>query len=138
MLYLQYNKFSDMNILSKIPVTISIGGTESEVVATFLRVFLANSKLADKQLEVTTLLVTKYAAYINDGVKEPYASALLFSTDTRKELYKSIGLSSAHFTNTLRDLTKKNIIAKENGNYVMNPAIVPASSLTFKFSVNAK
>jgi hypothetical protein len=127
-----------MNLLSKDPITIKIHAKETEVISTFLRVFLANERLTDKQLEVTTELVTKYAEYVTNGVVEPYASTLLFATDTRKMICKNLSISAAHLNNTFNALTEKNILAREDKKYSINPSILPSVRLTFEFSINAK
>jgi hypothetical protein len=125
-----------MNILSKDKLIINIIGNADHVVSTFLRVFLANERLTGKQLEITTALVSKYSEFVNNGVSEPYASTLLFSTETRKDICKDLKIGAAHLNNTFDALMKKNILGKENGKYQMNPHIVPNSTLTFKFQIN--
>lgn len=127
-----------MNILGKAKLPIHISGNTEKVISAFLMIFLAQQRLPDKQLEVATKLVTKYAAFVEDDIKEPYASMLLFSTETRKDICKELVISQAHLNNTLGVLIKKEIIGKENGVYIMNPEIVPTKELTFKFSINAE
>jgi len=116
-------------------LVIQIQGDEDRVVSVFLRVFLANSRLTDKQLEVTTALVVRYAEFAANGVKEPFASRLLFSSDTRKDIVKELGITAPHLNNTFNLLTEKEVLAREDGKYMMNPNIVPSSMLTFKFKV---
>lgn len=125
-----------MKLLSADRLVISISGDANHVISTFLRVFLANERLADKQLEVATVLVSKYTEYVTNGVKEPYASIILFSTDTRKEVCDELKIGAAHLNNTFDALMKKNVLGKENGKYQMNPNIVPSSSLTFRFKID--
>lgn len=125
-----------MNLLSADKVVISIEGSEAHVISTFLRVFLANERLADKQLEVATALVSKYTEFVTNGVKEPYASTILFSTETRKEICKELSIGAAHLNNTFDALMKKNILGKDGGKYQMNPNIVPTTNLTFRFKIN--
>lgn len=129
------NKITIMINLGKTTMRVSINGNTKEVVSSFLRVFLANQRLTEKQLSVTTELVSKYAEYIYNGVKEPYASQLLFSTDTRKGICADLKISPAHLNNTFNALTTKNIVAKEENKYVMNPSIIPTQKLTFNFII---
>ena len=121
-----------MKLLGKIEINIQ--GTSDEVILSFLRVYLANKRLTDKQLHVTAQLVTHYAQYIADGVIEPYASTLLFSTEVRKEICDTLNISAAHLNNTFNALTKKDILAKE-ATYSINPNLVPKETLTFKFKI---
>lgn len=127
-----------MTTLGTDALRISIKGSVNHVVTTFLRVFLANSRLTDKQLEVTTSLVSRYTEYTRNGVKEPYASTILFSTEVRKEICKELKISPAHLNNTFNALTKKTILAKQDLRYMMNPGIIPSSTLIFEFTINAK
>lgn len=123
-----------MSLLGKTNININIKGNTPEVISAFLRVYLANQNLTERELEVTVQLVKHYAQYILDGVKEPYASTLLFSTDVRKEMQKALKISGAHLNNTFNALTKKNILAKEDS-YIMNPDILPTKSITFNFKI---
>lgn len=116
-------------------LVIRISGSKEHVVRVFLSVFLSKERLTDKQLDVTTALVLRYAEYIAHGVKEPYASALLFSTGTRKEIVQALNMSSAHLSNTFDALQEKNVLAFEDGKYSINPQLIPNSSLKFEFVI---
>jgi hypothetical protein len=120
-------------IIKDISPVITFRDSATNITNMFLRIFLAKERLTEKQLDVTTALTTRYATYISDGVKEPYASKFLFSAETRKEICKELSISAPHLNNTFNALTKKNILDKQDKQYTINPAIVPASSLTFKF-----
>jgi len=127
-----------MVLLNDRQLVININGDIYEVVKKYLRIFLAQESLTEKQLEVATALVARYSEYLHGGVKEPYASTLLFSTDTRKDIVKELKISYAHLLNTFKALIGKQIIAREGNRYVLNPYIVPNSSILFKFNVNGK
>jgi len=124
-------------MLGKGQIVINITGDASKVTLAFLRVYLANQKLTDRQIEVTVELVTHYAKYKADGVIEPYASTLLFSTEIRKKICENLKISGAHLNNTFNTLTKKNILAKDDSGYSINPNILPSERLVFNFKVNA-
>lgn len=125
-----------MVLLDTKPKLIHIAGTRRHVVSTFLRVFLANQRLTDKQIDVTTSLILRYSEYTLGGVSEPYASTLLFSTDTRKSIVDELEISPAHLNNTLKALMDKGIIQKTIGRYSMNPYLIPSQSLTFTFQID--
>lgn len=124
----------DTRLVPVSPV-IKIAGTFVEVTRMFLRVFLAKERLTEKQLDVTTALVTRYSEYISNGVAEPYASLILFSSDSRKAIVTELKISPAHLNNTFNSLTEKNILVKEKKVYAINPGLVPTEALTFKFEV---
>lgn len=125
-------------VLGKADLVINITGSSVEVVSTFLKVFLAQERLTGKQLEIATSLVSRYTEFVNNNVQEPYASILLFSTETRKEVCKELNIGAAHLNNTFDALMKKNILGKADGKYYMNPNIVPNSTLTFKFHIDGQ
>ena len=121
-------------------ISINVIGAQKEVVSKYLRVFLAMQKLTDKQLEVATSLVVRYSMYVLDGVSEPYASTILFSTEVRKEISTELSISSAHLNNTITQLIKKGVLGKEDGKkrYTMNPHLVPTSKLIFNFKIDGR
>lgn len=122
-----------MDILRKETRTINIVQPKEVVLALFLRVFLAQIKLTDKQLDVAGALISRYAVYAADGVKEPYASTLLFSTNNRREIVEELGISAAHLNNTLSALEKKGILAKDSQNFILDPGLIPCNQLVFNF-----
>ena len=124
-----------MSNLSKTPTVVNIGGSFLDVTKTYLRVYLAPKRLTEKELSVTASLVTRYSKLAEDNVKEPYASTLLFSTKSRKELVDELSVSNAHLNNTFKTLVVKGILAREDGEYLINPELIPASELTFRFAV---
>jgi hypothetical protein len=123
-----------MSVLIKSPMTITVKGSVLEVTKTFLQVFLAGQRLTKKELDVAASLVSRYAMFVKDGVKEPYLSILLFSTDVRKEVSEESGISASHLQNTLSTLQSKNVIAENK--LELNPGIIPTENLTFSFQVN--
>jgi hypothetical protein len=127
-----------MNLFKDEDTSIEIALPESDAVSMFLCVFLAKERLPKGQLDITTALVTKYAEYINNGVVEPYASTLLFSTETRKEMYEELKISAAQFNNAFKPLMLKGILAIEGDKYYLNPNILPSKKLIFNFKINAK
>jgi hypothetical protein len=126
-----------MNLFNDKESVIDLTLPQKEAITMFLCVFLAKERLPAKQLEITSLLVTKYAEYIHNGVKEPYASTLLFSTEVRKEIYEELKISAAQFNNAFKPLLEKGILALEDGKYFINPALVPSKRLVFNFNVSA-
>ena len=127
-----------MSLFKEESTIINIKLPEKDAVENFLTVYLSKHKLPKGQLDIITELVAKYAKYIKDGVAEPYASALLFSTESRKEVHQALGISAAQLNNAFKPLIDKNILAKEDGKYFINPNILPSKTLTFNFYVSAK
>ena len=115
--------------------TIHIEGGPKDLMRVFLQVFLARETLTKKQLDVTVEIALKYSEYINGGVKEPYASKLLFSSETRKELADLLGMSVVHLNNTFKALANKNVMMLEGKTYIFNPGIVLREYLKFNFTV---
>lgn len=116
-------------------LVIRVSGSIAHITRTYLRVFLSQQKLTEKQLDVATALVVRYTEYTHAKVIEPYASTLLFSTDTRKDIVDELKISAAHLNNTFKALIDKGLINKEDGKYFINPSIVPNKSLEFEFII---
>ena len=127
-----------MNLFKEEATNIDIALSEKDAIAMFLCVFLAKERLPKGQLDITAVLVRKYAEYITNGVIEPYASILLFSTETRKEMYKELKISAAQFNNAFKPLIAKGILAVEDDKYFINPNILPSKKLIFNFHVHAE
>jgi len=127
-----------MDLFKDKSTVINIVLPPDEAVLRFLSVYLAKERLPEGQLQVIAALVTKYAGYVNDGVVEPHASALLFSTETRKEIYTELKISAAQFNNAFKPLIEKGVMAIEDKKYFINPEILPSRTLTFNFTVDAK
>lgn len=114
-----------------------IKGSPVEVAKVYLKIYLAQERLPETQIDVLAQLAVRYSKYMLDGLKEPYASVFLFSTDTRKDICKSLDMQDAHLNNTLRNLAKVQVLGKEGGKYLMNPHLVPAKGLNFRFQLDA-
>jgi hypothetical protein len=125
-----------MSVLIESPITITVNGDILKVTKIFLQVFLAGERLTKKELDVAASLVSRYAMFVKDGVKEPYLSILLFSTEVRKEMSEEIGISASHLQNTLSTLQGKNVIAEDK--LELNPHIIPTEKLIFSFTINGK
>lgn len=122
--------------LNKSAIKIKVNGTTRDIVRTFLEILLAKEKLTNKELDVTTELVIRYNQFLQDGVAAHYCSKLLFSTDIRKEMIEQLGISAAHFQNTLGTLQGKAVIAQDNNALVLNPILLPTEELTFTFKAS--
>jgi len=124
-----------MDILQNKTVVIPIQAGSGELLKTYLRIFLAKIRLTENQLDVASALIPRYAQYVNDGVREPYASTLLFSTKNRKDIAKELKISQAHMNNTFSALLDKGILAKNTDiGYMLDPGLVPCNELIFRFS----
>ena len=124
-----------MSLFKDESTSINLVLPQKEAILRFLSIYLAKEKLPEGQLNIVGALVTKYAEYVKDGVVEPHASALLFSTETRKEIYTDLSISAAQLNNAFKPLINKGILAKENKKYFINPDILPSKTLTFNFKV---
>ena len=127
-----------MSLFDNKEKVINIQLPEREAITMFLCVYLAKERLPKGQLDIASLLISKYAEYRKNGVTEPYASTLLFSTEIRKEIYEELSISAAQFNNAFKPLMDKNILAIEDGRYFINPALLPSKKLVFNFKVSAK
>ena len=74
----------------------------------------------------------EYDRLYSDGVKEPYASQLIFSTDSIKRIKEDLKLSNQYYGNLREKLVKKKILIEKDG-FSLNPGVFINDSITFNF-----
>lgn len=91
-------------------------------------------KLTSKELDVLSLLIDKYLQFKELGLKEPFLSKYIFSSEIKKEVRDKSGINSQYFQNIVSKLVKKKVlIAMGNGLYEFLPHIIPVKEICFKF-----
>lgn len=73
---------------------------------------------------------------LENGVKEPYLSQLLFSGETMKEIAEKLDITAKGLQNYKYQLVEKKAITKTETGYVLKPALIPRNSITFEFVYN--
>lgn len=100
----------------------------------YLTLFNGSLKLTDKELQLLSLLLDKYMEFRLEGLKEPFLSKFVFSTETKREVQKQFGINSAYFQNIISNLVKKGVLhAEGSGLYTFVPSIIPRKEIGFKF-----
>lgn len=101
----------------------------------YLTLFNGSLKLTDRELTLLSLLLDKYMEFSEDGLKEPFLSKFVFSTETKKVVQKSMDINSQYFQNIISNLVKKGVLKKTNeqGLYLFNPGIIPRKEIGFSF-----
>ena len=91
-------------------------------------------KLTDMEISVLSELLKSYLKLKQEGLKEPYLSKFLFSTENKREIKNKIeDLSDQGFANYIASLKKKNIITEKNNNFIIDERVIPVKKLTFEF-----
>ena len=88
--------------------------------------------LSKREQELYVLVLKKYTKMIEDGVKEPYISQLIFGTESMRETRDKMGLTHQNFNNLKMSLKKKKVILDNDG-YMLNPIVTVNKELNFKF-----
>ena len=89
--------------------------------------------LTKREKELYEILLTRYHEIMDDGLKEPYISQLVFNRDQMKKARTTMGLSYQNFSNIKSSLRRKRIILGEEDNLSMNPMVIAEDELKFKF-----
>ena len=98
----------------------------------WLKAWNGGLQLTDKELELAGELLFRAMKMIDDGIKEPYLSELLFNTKTLTEIKVKLELSKQGYNNYKKSLIDKGVILVDGG-YHINPKLIPQETLTFEF-----
>jgi len=116
--------------------TLTTKTTSENFPKVYLQILNGTLQLTDKEIELTSAIIAKYLKYGSQGLREPFLSKFVFSTEERKSLYESIeGLSSQNLGNRLKSLVDKNVLSKDNG-YKLDPSLLPVQEIKFKFIID--
>ena len=90
----------------------------------------------EREMDVLEVIIDKRIELVNNGIKQPYLSEMLFSTLSRKEYYSRLMISEFNFTNLLGTIRKKRGIVKlEDGIEDVDSRLIPATELLIKLIV---
>ena len=100
----------------------------------YLTLFNGSLKLTDRELDLLSLLLDKYIEFKQEGLKEPFLSKFVFSTEIKREVQGTMGINSQYFQNIVSNLVKKGVLhAEGSGLYTFVPNIIPRKEIGFKF-----
>ena len=117
--------------------TLTTKTTSEELPRKYLEVLNGTLSLTDKEIELTAAIVSKYIKYGKQGLREPFLSKFVFSTEERKSLCDSLdGLSSQNLGNKFKRLLEKHVLFNEENGYRLNPSLLPVPEIKFKFIVD--
>lgn len=110
--------------------------TLNDLPLTYLRVLNGTLKLTEKELELTAALIKKYMYFGSQGLKEPFLSKFVFSTEERRSLCESLnGLSIQNLGNKFQQLVDKGVLIKDDSGYSLQHSLLPQTEITFKFII---
>lgn len=110
--------------------------TRADFPSRFLKTLNGNIKLTEKEIELTAAIVEKYLYYGAEGLREPFLSKFVFSTEERKKLCDNLdGLSSQNLGNKLKQLLGKRVLKMVDGGYALDAKLLPVDEITFKFII---
>lgn len=102
----------------------------------FLRTINGTLGLTKGELTLTAAILEKYMEFGRQGLKEPFLSKFVFSTDGRKKLCEITGnLSNQNFGNKLKELVDKGVLVSSNSGYAIRSSLLPSTEVTFKFII---
>lgn len=105
----------------------------------FIKVLNGMYGLTESEIKLTAAIAEKYTVYKEQGLKEPFLSKFIFSTEERKKLCDTLdGLSSQNLGNKFKQLVDKKVLTQVEGNYSLADVLLPETEVTFKFILNDK
>lgn len=92
-------------------------------------------KLTDSEKQLFVGIITEYIDLMGKFDSKE-ALDLLFSARFRNKIREKLSISTALFNNRLKFLVKKKIVIYKDGNYYIEPKLIPSKKLVFKFNIN--
>lgn len=100
----------------------------------YLILFNGSLKLTERELDLLSLLLDKYIEFRDEGLNEPFLSKFVFSTETKKDVQKSMDINAQYFQNIVSGLVKKGCLGPlGHGQYKFNPSLIPRKEIGFSF-----
>ena len=110
--------------------------TKTDLPLRFARVLNGMYGLTESELKLTAAISERYVEYKEQGLKEPFLSKFVFSTEERKRLCDTLdGLSNQNLGNKFKQLVDKKVLLPFEGSYKLSTALLPEAELTFKFEI---
>lgn len=110
--------------------------TERDLPEMYLKVLNGILGLTDGEVKLTSIIISKYRVYGKDGLREPYLSKFVFSTDGRKDICAELdGMSNQNLGNKLKQLVDKGVLTNAEDGYTLHASLLPQPEITFKFEV---
>jgi hypothetical protein len=110
--------------------------TEANLPLMFMRTLNGIYGLTEKELELAAAIIARYKHYEIQGLKEPFLSKFVFSTEERKFLCDTLdGLSSQNLGNRFKQLVDKRVLVQSDSGYSLNPNLFLKLEVIFKFII---
>lgn len=117
---------------------ISANVTKTQHVDAYLKIWNGGLQMTPKELDITKAIIALYERYSDDNVKEPSLSEMVFSAKNLRVLKEDLEISKQNWSNYKTSLLKKRVLFSKNGDLRINPYLIPADTLTFKFNIDGK
>lgn len=96
----------------------------------WLTLFQSGSNLTDREKSILVEILVRRDELSKDGIKEPFLTKLLFDTDSKDIICKSLDISGFSYANALKSMKDKGIISEE---LEIESSLIPEDSLEFNF-----
>ncbi|WP_428743136.1 hypothetical protein [Tenacibaculum sp.] len=108
--------------------------TEKELPRVYLELMNGLLKLTEGEIALTAKIIEKYRMYGSQGLREPFLSKFVFSTEERRSMAASLGkLSNQSLSNKLNQLVNKRVLTATGNSYTLDRTLLPEAEVTFKF-----
>jgi len=102
----------------------------------YLKIWNGGLQLTDRELDVVKELVRSYMEFTEGGVKEPYLTQMIMSSENANRIKRKLKLSKQNFSNIKTKLKDKKVLLEDGEeNIFFNPMFIPKKEITFKFEI---
>ena len=109
--------------------------SKEDFIVAYLKIWNGALKLTDKELSIVVEIIKLYFSYIDQGVKEPALSELVFRLKNIQKLRDDLNISKQNWTNYKVRLQEKKVVLNSLEGQTLNPLLFPKEELTFKFEI---
>lgn len=112
---------------------IQVQVTSDTFIQVYLSLFYSSLHLTKTEQKVLEIIVENYLK-LKGKVQEPYLTELVLSSERRREVCTSVGISAPHLNNTIKSLKEKDIFLDQDA-LEIDPRLIPHNNLRFEFVI---
>lgn len=110
--------------------------TQEEFPKRYLQTFNGILGLTESELDLSAVIIGKYLEFGRDGLREPFLSKFVFSTDGRESIKKELdNISNQNLGNKLKQLVEKGVLTQDGRELRLENSLLPQPEVIFRFIV---
>lgn len=109
--------------------------TKEQFIKNYINIFNGGLRITSKEKEFLYEILLRYLNLIDEGLKEPYLSKLVFSKEVITEIKNKLSLSSQGLNNYKTQLKRKGVFKETAVGIQIDAKLIPQKELIFKFEI---